>query len=245
MLPLSDPRADLLSGVVTALDTLDEGELGLFLILFEPVQNEWTSSIRTAVTADDGSPFFSDRPELMRAAELKVASPLFAVVLRLAASSESFSRCWEIIADIAAPLSALSRANSNYLVPLDNEEYPARDHEEDILNRQSRRSGMLLNLEELCLFLALPTGAVSRRLRRDTAKTRPAPEPAARAGSLLLGVNRHAGATKEVRLSPEQRVRHTHIIGASGTGKSTLLFNLIRQDIEYGQVWPCSILTAI
>lgn len=34
---------------------------------------------------------------------------------------------------------------------------------------------------------------------------------------------------------PEQRVRHTHIIGASGTGKSTLLFNLIRQDIENGE----------
>src|SRR6185436_8553756 len=29
--------------------------------------------------------------------------------------------------------------------------------------------------------------------------------------------------------------RHAHIVGASGTGKSTLLFNLIRQDIENGQ----------
>src|SRR5579863_1062 len=44
----------------------------------------------------------------------------------------------------------------------------------------------------------------------------------------------HAGTFTEVRLSPEQRVRHCHIIGASGTGKSTLLFNLIRQDIENG-----------
>jgi guanylate kinase len=36
-------------------------------------------------------------------------------------------------------------------------------------------------------------------------------------------------------LSAEQRTRHCHIIGASGTGKSTLLFNLIRQDIENGE----------
>ncbi len=41
--------------------------------------------------------------------------------------------------------------------------------------------------------------------------------------------------TVEVRLSAEQRTRHMHIIGASGTGKSTLLFNLIRQDIENGE----------
>ena len=38
-----------------------------------------------------------------------------------------------------------------------------------------------------------------------------------------------------MRLTPEQRVRHAHIIGASGTGKSTLLFNLIKQDIEVGE----------
>ena len=38
-----------------------------------------------------------------------------------------------------------------------------------------------------------------------------------------------------VRFISDQRVRHCHIIGASGTGKSTLLFNLIRQDIENGE----------
>jgi len=52
---------------------------------------------------------------------------------------------------------------------------------------------------------------------------------------LLLGSNEHAGETVEVRLSPEQRVHHTHIIGASGTGKSTLLFNLIQQSIQNGE----------
>src|SRR5439155_21995134 len=41
--------------------------------------------------------------------------------------------------------------------------------------------------------------------------------------------------TVGVRLSPEHRTRHCHIIGTSGTGKSTLLFNLIRQDIENGE----------
>src|SRR5205085_2238982 len=48
------------------------------------------------------------------------------------------------------------------------------------------------------------------------------------------GYNIHAGHSAEVRLTPEQRLRHTHIIGASGQGKSTLLTNLIRQDIENG-----------
>jgi hypothetical protein len=235
MLPLGDPRGDLLAGVVTALDTLAEGELGLLQILFEPVRNSWPQSILVSVSDDDGKPFFSNRPELLRAAEQKTASPLFAVVIRLASSAENSSRSWEIIADMAAGFSALSRNSSNYLVPLYNEEYPPRDHEEDILTRRSRRSGMLLSLEELVHFITLPTAVVSRRLRRETKKTRPAPELAAIDGSILLGTNRHAGIEKEVRLTSEQRVRHCHIIGASGTGKSTLLFNLIHQNIENGQ----------
>ena len=77
------------------------------------------------------------------------ASPFFGVVVRLAASAADMERAWEIIADMAAPLSALARPGSNYFVPLANDGYPAADHEQDILNRQSRRSGMLLSMEEL------------------------------------------------------------------------------------------------
>jgi hypothetical protein len=235
MLPLGESRADLLSGVVLALESLAEGELGLFQILFEPVRHPWAQSILATVTAADGQPVFANRPELVRAADRKTSAPLFGVVLRLAANAVDAARCWEIIADMAAPFSALARPGGNFFVPLGNADYPASDHEDDILHRLSRRSGMLLSVEELIPLLTLPTAAVSRRLRRDTAHTRPAPDSAARAGSLLLGDNRHAGTVREVRLTPEQRVRHTHLIGASGTGKSTLLFNLIRQDIENGQ----------
>src|SRR5205823_3869006 len=65
--------------------------------------------------------------------------------------------------------------------------------------------------------------------------TSPCPSRLARTDGLFLGNNLHAGKSVEVRLLPDERVRHCHIIGASGTGKSTLLFNLIRQDIENGE----------
>jgi len=72
-------------------------------------------------------------------------------------------------------------------------------------------------------------------LERDAGKTKAAPSIVRLTEGLLLGTNEHIGESVSVRLSPVQRVRHTHIIGTSGTGKSTLLFNLIRQDIEGGQ----------
>ena len=36
-------------------------------------------------------------------------------------------------------------------------------------------------------------------------------------------------------VGPDQRVRHTYVIGASGTGKSTLLLSMIVQDIQNGE----------
>jgi hypothetical protein len=235
MLPLGSPRSDVLAGVVTAMDGVGKNELALFQVLFEKVENEWDESIVAAATDGDGKPFFVDRPDLTKAAEQKIASPLFAVVIRLASSACDMERAWEIIADMAAPLSAFSRSGSNYLIPLRNNDYQGEEHERDILTRMSRRSGMLLNMEELTSLITPPFTANSKKLRRETKRTNPAPEMLTAGGSLSLGMNMHAGKTREIFLSPEHRVRHTHVIGASGFGKTTFLENLIVQDIERGE----------
>src|SRR3954466_9922649 len=38
-----------------------------------------------------------------------------------------------------------------------------------------------------------------------------------------------------VALAPEERRRHLYIVGQTGTGKSTLLLNLITQDLAAGE----------
>lgn len=40
---------------------------------------------------------------------------------------------------------------------------------------------------------------------------------------------------KQLRLPVEGRSRHTYIVGATGTGKSTMLLNLIREDLDAGE----------
>lgn len=49
---------------------------------------------------------------------------------------------------------------------------------------------------------------------------------------ILLGHIGKGRLGKEVRLARADRSRHCYIIGATGTGKSTLLFNMIAQDIK-------------
>ena len=52
---------------------------------------------------------------------------------------------------------------------------------------------------------------------------------------LLLGHNVFRGEKREVRIKPGDRMRHFYAIGKSGTGKSTILENMIRQDLQNGQ----------
>jgi hypothetical protein len=52
---------------------------------------------------------------------------------------------------------------------------------------------------------------------------------------LLLGHNTYRGDKKMVKIKTDDRRRHFYLIGKSGTGKSTILENMIRQDIQNGK----------
>jgi hypothetical protein len=236
MFPLATRRIDLFTGIIGALSELAPDELGLFQVIFQPVRAPWADNIIYAVTDNQGDAFFANALELTAAAKEKVSSPLYAAVVRLAAQASTPDRVWELARHIAGALSIFAVPNGNELIPLRNDEYLFDLHIEDVLRRQSRRPGMLLNSTELVGFVHLPSADVrSPKLERHTTKTKRAPQAVCNQSGLRLGGNVHSGETVPVVLSPEQRVRHMHVIGASGTGKSTLLFNLIRQDIENGE----------
>ncbi|MEO7299225.1 MAG: type IV secretion system DNA-binding domain-containing protein [Verrucomicrobiota bacterium] len=221
-------------GLVAALSNLRENELALFQVIFEPVRHPWNESILRLVTDGSGKDFFVNRPELSGEAKKKISKPLFAAVVRIAIKSDD--RMLDIAKDLAGALTVFSNPGGNEFIPLANSDYDFIDHKEDLLRRQSRRSGMILNSDELVSLVHLPSSSVrAPKLKREVQKTKAAPQLALNPSGLLLGTNTYAGITKEVRLNSEQRVRHTYIIGTSGTGKSTLLFNMIRQDIEDGQ----------
>ncbi len=236
MFSLECGKLDPFVGIVGALSELQPGELALFQVLFESVEQDWPESIVNSVTHSDGKPFFVNMPELASAAEKKVTRPLYAAVVRIAVKSESYDRTVEIARHLAGSLRVFANPQGNELIPLTNDDYPFEEHIEDVLCRQSRRSGMLLNSDELIGFVHLPSSDIrSPALERETGKTKAAPAIAQNERGILLGTNVHIGNAVSVHLTPEQRVRHVHVVGASGTGKSTLLFNLIRQDIENGE----------
>ena len=226
---------DPLTGLVGAMTDLADGEVALLQVLFTPVENPWPESILRAVSDGEGDSFFADDGTIFTLAGQKIARPLFAVLIRIAAQSARHRRAWRIAQRIGKGLRPFADPQSNELIPLENDGYDDLDHAQDLVARRSRRCGMLLNSDELVSLVHLPSASVrSVKLKREMRKTKAAPTLSI-GHHLFLGENEHAGRTVRVTQSPEQRVRHTYLIGASGTGKSTLLLNMIVQDIEKGE----------
>ncbi|MFT5849904.1 MAG: hypothetical protein ACI9H6_000730 [Patiriisocius sp.] len=94
---------------------------------------------------------------------------------------------------------------------------------------------MPLSLIELSTMLHFPADGIdsSPEFKQSRAKTAAAPSEMPDSGT-LLGTNSHRGADREVYISAEDRLRHFYIIGQTGTGKTTLMKNMIAQDIASG-----------
>jgi hypothetical protein len=238
MLPLNTSgsfETDPLVAVIGALSNLQDEEVGVLQVLFQKAKSGWAEEIMDSVRYFDGTPFFANAPEMIPLARQKVSRPLFAAIIRVAAKSYNSDRAWRIVRSLGAGLALLSNPVGNELIPLSNDGYDYNYHEQGLLDRQSFRSGMILNSEELVSLVHPPSANVkSERLLRESEKTKAVP-PLATGNSLVLGVNSHQNEIREVSLKDEQRTKHIHVIGSSGSGKSTFLLNLIKQDLEAGQ----------
>lgn len=214
------------------LEHLQAGEHVLLQIQFTATKNAWAKSILSSVTTYRGECFFMDAPEMLPLAREKVSMPLYAVAIKLSVQAASFGRVHQLVSKASEAISMASRSSSNELQVRDDEGYLFEERLHDITERQTHRLGMLLNARELALFVHLPSHSVhSDKLLRSVTRTKAAPA-SVQGHRHVLGVNVHQNQEITVSLSEAQRMRHIHIIGATGTGKSTLMLNLMQQDIE-------------
>ena len=220
---------DPLLGLFGILDSLQEGERGIVQILFQGTINPWVESMMRSVTDSAGGSFFADDPDMVKFTKEKVSQPLFAVCIRVVGQAPNIQRATTIAETVGIALQKSTHSQSNALIPLSYAEYV-----DDVAARNSHRLGMLLNCRELVTLVHFPAPSiVSSKVERDTRKTKIAPA-ITQGHEFVLGTNTHQGTERVVTVSSSQRLRHTHIIGATGTGKSTFLQKIIIQDIDQG-----------
>lgn len=251
---LAKSKLDPWTGILSVLSRLKEDEVGIVQIIFRPAVQNWAGEIEglasfLPMTLSHSESRQENFAELIQE---KIAHPLYSVRLRLAVGAKVAERVQPIFDGLSAPLSLLNRHGSNGLTPLAS----SHDSFDDLQTRQTWVTGMLLNSEELTSLLHLPPPAArTAKLIPEEAqhRTRPAPssliggtfvtndreeneritEKALSSGT-LLGLNCHQEKLNLVTLSNQQRIKHAHVIGKTGTGKSTLLLSLMFQDMRRG-----------
>lgn len=226
----SDPYV----GLFAAIERLRKGERIIIQILFKGVRNPWAESIIRAASDNEGGSFFVNAPELLKQAKEKVTAPLFAVCVRVISFASSIEEAANITKQATNSLLRSSASQYNSLALLSNDGHSTESYFEDAYMRRTHRIGMILNSRELTTLAHIPSSAsISNKLVIENRKTKALPEKAI-GHQMVLGINYHEGIATEVSLPASVRLKHTHLIGATGTGKSTLLLSMIVQDMRHG-----------
>ncbi len=109
-------------------------------------------------------------------------------------------------------------------------------HPVTVLARRRLRRGDLLSVPELAGLAHLPTDEAAPGLSRAGAKAVPPPPHTPAEGELIrpVGVS-DTGHARPVGLQVSDARQHLHVLGATGSGKSTMLARMILADAEHGR----------
>ena len=164
----------------------------------------------------------------------KLKSTMMATNIRIVASAETRERSLEILAELESAFNQFTEAGRN---SFSWKRATGQDLRELIhafsYRLFSEGQSMAFNLRELSTIFHFPYGIESPQLKQAKAAMAPAPHEVSTTG-IVLGTNSYRGEDKRIMMSREDRMRHFYVIGQTGTGKTTILKNMIAQDIANG-----------
>ncbi|MES2436527.1 MAG: DUF87 domain-containing protein [Patescibacteria group bacterium] len=167
----------------------------------------------------------------------KISSPIAEVNIRIIASAPTISDADKIISDIESSFRQVENTQGNKLIFKRQSGKKLIAMAKDFSYRAFTSDHLLpINFKELTTLFHFPGSTIksSPQLKQSMAASAPAPMDMPQDGT-LLGVNRFRNVETKVFMTKEDRLRHMYVIGQTGTGKSTILKNMIAQDILQGE----------
>jgi len=179
--------------------------------------------------------------EEVKAIEEKNSQPGFEAMIRLVVSSSTRREAVSHLTNMKSAFSQYSTTNGNSFKY--TKWHSDRKLIKDFIFRAFKRPlnqsfferKSILSCDELASLYHIPNTKYNRSpsIAWQRFKLAPAPTNIPTEG-ILIGHNYYRGETREVRIKNEDRFRHFYVIGQTGTGKSSVLQVMIRQDLENG-----------
>ncbi len=161
--------------------------------------------------------------------EGKAASPGFDCVLQVHAASASRARSAELLRGVAAGFGVYAGDNKFTFGPAAG----ARPRDPSRARRFPLVGSFILSADELASLWHPPHAAIPSLALIRSPKV--PPPHGVQHGERQLGVSTWAGENVPVRLSIADSRHHLHLLGATGTGKSTAMLNLAVADVAAGR----------
>lgn len=178
-----------------------------------------------------------DNQEIIDLIKTKTSAPLYKANIRLLASSQTEQGARAILSDMESSFNQFENSQGGKFV-FDRK---TGKHLTNLIHNFSYRifeesQAIPFNLKELTTIVHFHTAGVgsASQLKKSSSQKIGAPVSVSGEG-ILLGKNVSRGEEREIRMLPEDRLRHLYTIGQTGTGKSTFLKNMIIQDIQAGE----------
>jgi len=166
----------------------------------------------------------------------KIAKHHFRVGARIVASADSQERAEQVLANLETAFDQFDNPEGN---ALSSRRIPKRNMKKFTFNYIFRippkKRSALLSTEELASFFHFrlsQAGVPGLKSTKSKVAEPPANLPK---DGVIIGETLYRGQKEEVRVSPDDRRRHTYVIGQTGTGKTTMLKSMIKQDILAGE----------
>lgn len=180
--------------------------------------------------------------EQVKAIEEKNTRMGYQTVIRVITAAPTYRQAREQLVNVRSGFAQYSTTDNNTLVRTKYHSTRALVNNYILrsLNRpwimRLRNRRMILSSDELASLYHLPNARFNRgsTIAWQHFKIAAAP-PNIPTEGLLLGYNNYRGQTREIRIKNEDRFRHFYVIGQTGTGKSSILQVMIRQDLAEGR----------
>lgn len=213
----------------------------------------WLGTLFSFITSgDDVLPSNEDGPSSERVTqavedyskmlEEKAGNPGFETQIRLISSASTQGRAQLVLDTLTAAFSQFgdTRGNGFKMASMERKwrvlqrfvrRMPVRTWKEWL---QSHK--MLLGTGELASIFHFPHSTYNRSeaIKWQNFKIAPAPKSVPEDG-LFLGTNTYRGEKKKIHMDNEDRFRHFYIIGQTGTGKSSAIQVMAKQDFHQGK----------
>ena len=172
--------------------------------------------------------------ESIKALELKISKPLLSVNLRVLVSAASQYQTDAILESVVGGFSQFSAPRRNELKIIKPRNPKNLVYQFSFREFDDAQS-MILNTEELASLFHLPSSSTEiPKIKWLKSKEAVAPANLPKSG-ILIGETSFRGERKPVYLTEDDRRRHIYIIGQTGVGKSTLITNMVIDDIKNGK----------